>query len=79
MASNNICQDVCYKNDVDKFEFSAYSLHIGKINKSNISCSYYKMHHLLNKCHVVTDIVARKTILQQRENVLNVFMGWSFR
>ena len=71
MASNTKRQDVRYENDVENFEFSACSLHIRERNESNISCSYCKMHHPSNKCHVVTDVVPKKTILQQIQNVIN--------
>ena len=52
----------------DENNFSASSLHIGTYK---VTCSFCKMEHPSNKCHVVTDLSARKAILQEKRKCFN--------
>ena len=51
--------------------FSASALHVGNNKSFKISCCYCKMAHPSNQCHTVTDVSARKSILQQKKKCFN--------
>ena len=52
-------------------EFSATALHVGRKNEYKVTCSYCKSNHPSYKCQVVTDVSARKSILQRNKKCFN--------